>query len=192
MADRVRRGYDRALELLERLVPIARVLRGALLGYALVVAASVLAIAVVLVRRDVPGVWFTWLAFGLLVVVLAAAPAVILFFVWMLKEVLELPGKLRALPDVGPARAAELAQLVREARQPVPPGAERRGSIPGDVWRAGRLMFDLYDALPFPGPVRAIVRWPLLIAVLLALVFGFFEIVVAMLLVAASLVSLFL
>ncbi len=189
MGDGVRRGYDRVIDLLERLVPIARVLRGALLAYALVVAASVAAIAVVLLRRDAPDVWFTWFGFVVLVVLLSVAPALLLVFVWMLGEVLGYPAKLRALPDVGPARAGELAALVREARAPVESGTERPRSLPGDLWRAGRLMFELYDALPFPGPVRALLRWPLLIAVMAAAAFGFAEVVAAMLLVVASIVQ---
>ncbi len=188
----MRRSYDRAVDVLERLVPVARVLRGALFGYSLVVAGSVLAISIILIRRDVPGVWFTWLAFFVLVAVLALAPALLFVFVWMMAEVLELPGKLRALPDVGPARAVELAGLVREARRPVAPGAERPRSVPGDIWRAGRLMMDLRQALPLPGPVMAIARWPLLIAVGVAMVAGFFEIVLALLLVAAAAVNQFL
>lgn len=192
MRGSVRRNYDRAVEVLERLVPIARVLRGALFGYALTVAFSVLAIGVVVFRRDAPEVWFTWGAFVLVMGVLALAPAVLYAFAWMLGEVLELPAKLRDLPDIGPARAAELAALVREARSPVGAGKERPRSIPGDLWRAGRLMTELYGVLPLPGPVMAILRWPLLIAVLVAFVVGFVEIVGALLLVAASAVSMFL
>lgn len=189
MGDRVRRGYDRAVDVLERLVPVARVLRGALLGYALVVAGSTVAIGAVLLVRDAPDVWFTWLGLVVLVGLLAIAPALLFVFVAMLGAVLELPATLRDLPDVGPARAAELANLVRQARQPIAHGAERPRSVPGDLWRAGRLMMELRAALPLPGPVMAIARWPLLVAVGIALVVGFAQIVAALVVVAAAVVN---
>lgn len=188
MRDGLRRNYDRAVDVLDRLVPIARALRGALLVYALLALAAVVAIMVLVYRRDAPEVWFTWGGFLLLAGVLALAPAVLLVFVWMLGEVLELPAKLRALPDVGPARAGELAELAREARRPDPPG-ERSRSVPGDLWRAVRLMLDLYGALPLPGPIAAILRWSLLVAVTVAAVAAFVEIVLALLLLAAAAVD---
>lgn len=184
----VRRGYDRGIDLLDRLVPLARALRGALLAYALVVAAAVVVIAGVLLGHDAPGVWFTWLGFVVLVGVLSIAPILLLVFVAMLKEVLDLPAKLRALPDVGPAHAVELAKLVAEARRPPPDGTPRPRprSMPRSIWQAGRLMTRLHDDIPFPGPLLVIVRVPLLIAVGAAFLVGMFEIVGAVALVVLT------
>lgn len=191
MTAHVRRGYDRGIDLLDRLVPLARALREALFVYALVVAAAVVVIAGILLWRDAPGVWFTWLAFVALVAALSVAPVLLLVFVAMLKEVLELPAKLRALPDVGPAHAAELATLVAEARRSPPEGTPRQRprSMPRSIWQAGRLMAQLHDDIPFPGPLLVIVRVPLLIAVGAAFVVGMFVIVgaVALAVVAAAL-----
>jgi hypothetical protein len=174
ISQRARQGYDRAIDVLESAVPLARGVRTTVVVYAVVVAASALVIAAALIAVDPPDATHTWLA-ALVVVAILAMPAIILFFfASLLGEVLHLPEKLRAVPDVGPAHARDLADLVREAR------GSGRGvrvrTLPGDLWRLGRLVLRLHDDIPTAGVLLALARVPMLIAVGVAFVAGLVQI----------------
>lgn len=180
-------GYDRAIDLLERLVPIARRLERAVRIYAFViVGAALVSVGTVLVV-DLPGTVWTW---GLVLAVLAmmlVAPVIILLFASMLREALELPGQFRSLPDVAPTRARELALLAREAGSR--PKHERVGSIPSDSWRAGRLLNALRKEVPGVSVLLSIARVPFMIMVGVALLVGAFQIAMAPLVVLVAIVS---
>jgi MFS family permease len=177
LPQRARQGYDRAIDVLELAVPLARGVRTTVVLYAALVAASALAIAVALIAVDRPDATHTWLA-ALVVVAVLALPAIILFFfASLLGEVLRLPEKLRAVPDVGPAHARDLAALVRESRAS---GRKiRLRTLPGDLLRLGRLVLRLHDDIPTTGVLLALVRVPMLIAVGVAFVAGLVQILFA-------------
>lgn len=151
-----RHGYGRAIDLLERLVPLARRLELVVrwFGIAVIVAAVVITVAVVSI--DVPGAVWTWGLVAVLLGLLLIAPVIILLFASMLREALELPGQLRVLPDVAPARAKELADLARLAR--APRDHERPRSIARDSWRAGRLLNAVRREVPSVSVLLAIAR----------------------------------
>ncbi len=181
LTQRARQGYERAIGVLERLVPIARGIQLGVRVYAGMVAAAALTIAVVLVVDDVPGTWYTWAAWATFVVFVFAPPVFLLFFASLLSEVLRLPDKLRALPDVGPAHARELSELVREAHSK---GATvHLRTLPRDLWRLGRLVLELRDDIPTTSVVLSLVRVPMLIAVAIAFVAGLFLMALAVALV---------
>jgi hypothetical protein len=172
-----RGGYDRAIDLLERLVPLARALWWGVVVFAALAAAAGLAIAGTVLWADAPSTGTTWLLYVLFVVVLLAPSAVLVVFALTLRETLQLPDKLRQLPDVAPQRAGEVARLVAEARQ-----RERTISLrtlPQDSWRAGRLLVRLHDDIPWAGVLLRLVRIPFLLLVLAALVVGLVEILLA-------------
>jgi hypothetical protein len=164
------RGYGRAVDLLDRLVPLAHRVHRGVFRFAMVVAACAAAIAATFLVLDLPGTGWTWGLWAALVVVLAAAPVVLLLFSRMLGEALALPARLRNLPEVGPAHAAELSRLAAEAARREP--GTRLRSLPRDGWRAGRLLLRAHDDVPYVGALLSIVRVPFLIAVGVASVAG--------------------
>lgn len=181
-----RAGYDRAFELLERLVPLAARLERALRWFAFTVVAAALVIVATVVVVDVPGTSWTWGLLVLLLLLLLVAPAVILVFTAMLREALELPSRLRSLPDVAPSRARELADIARQAKQN---RREAPGALPRDTWRAGRLVNALRKEVPGVSVLLSLARLPFLALVLGALVIGFGEVLLAPFVVMAALVS---
>jgi hypothetical protein len=180
-------GYDRAIDLLDRLVPLARRLERTVFVYGLTVGfAVVLTIGSVLVV-DVPSEIWTWSALVVAAGLLTIAPVVILLFASMLREALELPQKLRALPDLAPARARDVNELVQEAR--ARPQHERMVSLPRDSWRAGRLLNALRKEVPGVSVVLAIARVPFMILVAVCLVVGAVEVALAPLIVVVAVVA---
>jgi hypothetical protein len=177
VTQRAREGYDRGIDLLERAVPLARGVQRLLVAYASVVALSGLVVVLVVLVDDPPGVWYTWAGWLALVGLMAVAPSILFFFARMIREVLELPAKLRALPDVGPAHAQELGALLREAH--AQGTTIRLRTLPRDLWRLTRMMLALHDDVPTAGVLLALARVPLLIAVGLSLVFGLAQIMLA-------------
>jgi hypothetical protein len=164
------RGYGRAVELLDRLVPLAHRIHRTVLWFAVLVAACAAAVSVTFLVLDVPGTWWTWGLWLVLAVVLALPPTVLFLFARMLREALALPAKLRSLPEVGPAHAAELSRLASEAARREP--GTRLRSLPRDGWRAARLLLRAHDDVPYAGALLSIVRVPFLIAVGAAFVAG--------------------
>jgi hypothetical protein len=172
-----RDGYERAIDVLERLVPLARAIRGGVLAYAVLVGLAGLVIAGVILWADAPSTAWTWLAFVVLVGFLLAPSAVLVSFALVLGESLKLPDKLRRLPDVAPQRANELAELVAEARLRERTLSLR--SLPGDSWRAGRLLISLRDDVPWAGALLHLARIPYLILVAAAFAVGFVQVLLA-------------
>lgn len=172
-----RHGYDRAIDLLERLVPLARRLELVVRWFGIAVIAAAAVITVAVVSIDVPGTVWTWGLVAVLLGLLLIAPVFILLFSGMLREALTLPGQLRTLPDVAPARARELADLTRLAR--APRDHERPRSIARDSWRAGRLLSAVRREIPSVSVLLAIARWPFMIAVFVAVLVGIGELFAA-------------
>ena len=180
-------GYDRAIDVLERLVPLARRLERAIRFYGFAVAAAALVTVVTVLAVTLPGTVWTWGLVVVLLGVLLVAPVIILIFASMLREALDLPTQFRALPNLAPARARELADLAREAH--ANRHHERVGSIARDSWRAGRLLNALRREVPGVSVVLSIARVPFMIMVLIALMVGVFELCLAPFVVVLALVT---
>jgi hypothetical protein len=182
-----RYGYDRAIDVLERLVPIAARLERVVRAYGIAVGIAAAIIVATVLIVDLPGTVWTWGLAILFIGALLVAPIVILLFASMLREALTLPAQFRSLPDIAPARARELATIAREAkdwRQ-----HERAGSIPRDSWRAARLLNALRKAVPGVSVVLSLARVPFLILVGVALLVGFVELALAPVVVVVALVA---
>lgn len=180
-------GYDRGIDVLERLVPIARRLERAVRFFGVAVAAAALVIVATVLAVDLPGTVWTWGLVTVLLGVLLVAPVIILIFASMLRAALDLPAQFRALPDVAPARARELANLVRVAHADGPD--EKVGSIARDSWRAGRLLNALRREVPGVSIVLSIARIPFIIMVLVAMMAGVFELFLAPFVVVLALIT---
>ncbi len=182
-----RRRVDDALVVLSRLVPLARRISRAVLAYAVLVGIAAVAIVVT-------AVWTSWplsATDGVVVLVLAAvlgAPAVVLFlFQRALDEVVRIPSQLGAMPDVARTHGTELAALLRDAQ--ARRGRVRLVALPGDLWRAGRLLLAAHDDLPGYGAVLALMSVPFLLVALLAAVVGAFELMLAPVVVLVAVAS---
>lgn len=165
-----RRRVDQGVEVLRRLVPLALKLSRVVGLYVAVVAVAAAVIAVTLWWRFWPGslneVVGLLLATGLL-----AGPVVVLWlFHRALAEVVQIPGRLVAVPDVAREHGTELAALVRAAQ--ARRGGLRLATLPGDLWRAGRLLLAAHDDLPGYGAVLTLVSVPFLLASFVAACIG--------------------
>lgn len=174
-------GGRSVIAVLQRLVPLARGLVGAVRVLAIAAAVAIAVIVVTVLGHGIPSV----LTGALLVVVVALlvpAPIVLWMFHGALEEVLALPEWLRRSPEVAKGHASELADLVAESRRTGPaPG--RRGLV-RDTGRAGRLLLETHRDLPGYGSLLRLVSIPFLIAVGLAVIAAFVEIGLALSVVA--------
>jgi len=166
----VRRRVDQGIVVLGKLVPLSRrISRFVGVFVALVGGASLTILGVLLWRF-----WPTSVADAVAYLILAAlllAPVVMLWlFHRALAEVVELPARLVAVPDLARDHGSELAGLVRDAQ--VRRGGLRLVSVPGDLWRAGRLLLAAHDDLPGYGAVLTIVSVPFLVGSLVAAATG--------------------
>jgi hypothetical protein len=87
---------------------------------------------------------------GVLTLLLASAPAVVLLFVVGLRELLELPDRLLRLPQRGSEQLAELSRLAGAARS----ASWRR--TPLLLWRARGLVASTRDLIGFALPLRVL------------------------------------
>jgi hypothetical protein len=186
-AHTARGGYDRAIDVLDRFVPVAARIVRLVRFYGLAVAFAALVVVATLIVVDVPGTVWTW---GLLVVLAGAllvAPVIILLFASMLSEALTLPAQFKTLPDVAPARARELATLAAEATRR--DQHERPRSLVRDSWSAGKLLNALRREVPGISVLLSIARLPFIVMVLVAMAVGLGELFLAPIVVVAALVS---
>lgn len=173
-----RAAADRAVAVLDRLIPLARRLGRVVRLFGILVALAAATIAVVLLwglRPSDPAGWIGFIAVG---AVLAAPPVVLLVFASVLRDVLELPAKLRETPEIGRLEAGELTTLAREAASRRVPHESPR-AFPLDLWRAGKLMISARGELIGWGVVMRLASLPFLVAVWFAFMLGLFELVAA-------------
>lgn len=165
-----RRRLDRGVEVLGRLVPLSlRISRFVGFYVALVGAASATIVAVLL-WRFWPGSVYDVLAHLVIAAALFAPVAVMWLFHRALAEVVQIPSRLTAVPDVARDHGGELASLVRDAQ--MRRGQVRLTSLPIDLWRAGRLLLAAHDDLPGYGAVLTLVSVPFLLASLASAMVG--------------------
>ena len=113
--------------------------------------------------------------------VLAAVPPLVLGAFWLaVREVAELPARLRALPGTSREHAAELGRLAGEARS--------RGSwlrVPRLLWRFGFLAASARENLTPWAPLLPLLSLPFLLATALAAGGALLEILIAAVLLLA-------
>jgi hypothetical protein len=109
------------------------------------------------------------------VLVLAAAPPAVLLLFWLaVREVAELPARLRSLPETSREQAAELGRLAGEARSR--PGVLR---FPRLLWRFGFLVGSARETLTPWAPLLPLLSVPFLLLSAAAAVAAVLEVVVA-------------
>jgi hypothetical protein len=169
-------ALDRLVRVLERLVPLAAALTRAVRVLLLASAASAVVIAVVLFRDGLPegGEEVVLTAIGLAA---AAAPPIVLLVLFLaLRELLELPARVRSLPETGRERAAELGRLAQEA-------AEAEGSwwrVPLILWRLGAVAGSARELLTPWAPLLPLLSVPFLLLSTAAAAAAVLEVVVAL------------
>jgi hypothetical protein len=165
-----RRRLDQGIEVLGRLVPLARRISRAVGVYVALVAAASATIVTVLLWRFWPGSPAEVVAHLVIAAVVFAPVAMLWLFQRALAEVVQIPERLAAVPDVARDHGGELARLVRDAQ--VRRGRFRLTSLHADLWRAGRLLLAAHDDLPGYGAVLTLVSVPFLLASLAAACVG--------------------
>ncbi len=85
---------------------------------------------------------------GVITLVLAAAPAILLVFAAGLREVMRLPERLRRMPPQGTGRLAELTRIAGEARTA---GFRRAPTL---LWRLRGIVGSTRDVVGFAVPLR--------------------------------------
>ncbi|HEY6531472.1 MAG TPA: hypothetical protein VIY72_04155 [Acidimicrobiales bacterium] len=175
--DAARRRLDQGIDVLGRLVPLARRISRLVGGYVIAVGVASVVIVVTLVVRFWPGSLLEVFAHLVLAAMLLAPVAMLWLFHRALSEAVRIPARLVAMPDVAKEHGGELAGLVRDAQ--VRRGRLRLMTVPADLWRAGRLLLAAHDDLPGYGAVLTLVSVPFLLASLAAACVGLGMIVLA-------------
>ncbi|MDQ5819945.1 MAG: hypothetical protein M3540_00695 [Actinomycetota bacterium] len=153
------RTLDRIVDVLSRIVPVAAAIRRATARLTLAGAAAGAVIVYAAVREGAPEATQGWVA-AAVVVALAAAPPLVLGAFWLLlREVVELPERIRRLPGESRAHAEELGRLAREARDPSRSGVRR---LPGLIWRTLRLTGSSRELLTPYAPLLPLLSVPFL------------------------------
>lgn len=172
-----RSGVDKVLPVLQRLVPIAKRLSLVVRIYAAMSAvAALMIVAAGLVLG--PEGWGQWLVVLLVAAIQLVPFALLWVFASALDEAVALPGRIRENPDLMKGHAGEVAELVRESQARA---RDRRWLIglPGDVWRAGKLLISTHKDLPEYGKAIRLISIPFLFATALAAGMALFQIFTA-------------
>jgi hypothetical protein len=138
--------------------------------------AAALVIAFVLYDDGVSGT-------DVFLMLLAIAPPVMLWILWAaLRELAELPDRLRRLPESARERRAELERLAAEFREP----ARRIARLPGTLLRLRALVVAARDLLAPHAPLLPFFSVPFLVAAALAALAAVGEIGIALVLLIAA------
>ena len=146
---------------LGRILPLAAAVGRRVRTLGLVGLGAAVAIALVILVRWTPGDGEDWAGFVVLCVLLAVPPAVLLAFLLVLREVVELPDKLRSYPDTTREHVAELRAIAHDAQERERPAWRR---LPGSTWRLATLVRSARDLLAPHAPLLPLLSVPFLIA----------------------------
>ncbi len=149
------------VDVLERLVPLAAALARAVRALAFAGLAAVALIAVAVVARWFPQETGSRVAVAVLLALLLVPPGVLLAFYLALRELAQLPERLRRYPDLPREHAAELAAVVRGADDASRPAWRR---LPGSAWRLSRLVGSARELLAPHASVLPLLSPPFLAA----------------------------
>jgi hypothetical protein len=175
--DAARRRLDQGLAVLGRLLPIARRTSRLVGTYTALVGIAAATIVVTLLVRFPPGSLAELLAYLVLAAVVASPTVVLWLFHRALAGTVRIPARLASMPEVAREHGTELAGLLAEAQRRR--GRIRLASLPGDLWRAGRLLLAAHDDLPDYGAALSLISVPFLAGSLVAAIAGFWQIVLA-------------
>ncbi|MBD0329928.1 MAG: hypothetical protein ICV64_07485 [Thermoleophilia bacterium] len=153
---------ERVLAAARRVLPLARSVSAGVRTLALVALAAAAVIVASVLAREFPSSAGGAVGALLLSAVVAAPGVVLLLFHFALQELVQLPGRLRALPREGRAYADELARLEGDARER---GRARGWRLPLALWRlVASLRGSGWVLRPY-APVAAVLSPTLLLAV---------------------------
>ena len=150
-----------AASVLRRILPLAAAVGRRVRTLGLVGLGAAVAIALVVLLRWTPGDREDWAGFVVLCVLLAVPPAVLLAFWLVLREVVELPDKLRSYPDTTREHVAELRAIADDAQKRERPAWRR---LPGSTWRLAALVRSGRDLLAPHAPLLPLLSVPFLVA----------------------------
>ena len=154
-----------AVGLLGRIVPLAVAVGRGVRRLALVGFAAAVAIALVVLVRWTPSDGEEWAGLGVLCILLAVPPAVLLAFSLVLREVTELPDKLRSYPGTMRDHAEELRAIAHDAQARERPAWRR---LPRSTLRLATLVRSGRDLLAPHAPLLPLLSMPFLVATLVS------------------------
>ena len=154
-----------AIAVLRRILPLAATVGRGTRKLALVALGAAAVIAVVVLLRWTPEEPRAWVALAVLLLLLALPGAVLLFFSFVLGEVVQLPEKLLRTPETARGHADELRELARDARSRERPAWRR---LPGSTWRLAGLVRSGRDLLAPHAPILPLLSVPFLAATAIA------------------------
>lgn len=150
------------------ILTVARAVR----SLALLASGAALVIAVFVYSDGVEGK-------DVLTVLLAIAPPVVLWLLWMaLRELAEVPDRLRSLPQTARERRVDVEEFARELRTP----GRRLVRLPGTLWRLRVLAGATRDLVTPHAPLLPFLSVTFLTVAALAAAAALIEIVVAVVL----------
>ena len=154
-----------AVGVLGRILPLAASVGRGVRTLALLGLGAMAVIALVILVRWTPGNGEDWTGFGVLCVLLTVPTAVLLAFWLVLREVLELPEKLRSYPGATREHVSELSAIANEAQSRERPAWRR---LPGSTWRLATLVRSARGLLAPHAPLLPLFSVPLLLATLVS------------------------
>lgn len=169
---------------LGRILPLAAAVGRGVRTLGVVGLGGAAAIVLVVLVRWTPSDGENWAGLVVLGVLLAVPPAVLLAFSRVLREVVELPDKLRSYPGTTREHAEELRAIALDMQARERPAWRR---LPGSTWRLATLVRSARDLVAPHAPLLPLLSVPFLIATLVsALLVPVVIAALAVLLVAAA------
>jgi hypothetical protein len=156
----MRRG---TVGVLGRILPLAAAVGRQVRTLGLIGLGAAAAIVLVVLVRWTPSDREAWAGLVVLGVLLAVPPAVLLAFSLVLREVVELPDKLRRYPGTTREHAEELHAIAHGTQVRGRPAWRR---LPGSTWRLAMLVRSARDLLAPQAPLLPLLSVPFLIATL--------------------------
>jgi hypothetical protein len=153
------------VRVLGRILPLAAAVGRGMRTLGLVGLGAALAIALVILVRWTPGDRGNWAGLVVLCVLLALPAAVLLAFSLVLREVVDLPDRLRSYPGTTREHVAELSAIAREAQRRERPAWRR---LPVSTWRLATLVRSARDLLAPHAPLLPLFSVPFLVATLVS------------------------
>ncbi len=152
-----------AVSVLGRILPLANSVGRGVRTLGLVGLAAMVTIALVILVRWTPGDGEDWAGFGVLCFLLTV-PTAVLLAVWLvLREVVELPEKLRSYPGTTREHVSELSAIAQDAQRRERPAWRR---LPGSTWRLATLVRSARDLFAPHAPLLPLFSVPFLLATL--------------------------
>lgn len=149
------------LAVLRSILPLAAAVARGTRKLALVALAAAAVIALVVLLRWTPDEDETWVGAVILLLLLTVPGGVLLFFSFVLGEVVELPEKLLRSPQTAREHAGELRAITRDAQSREAPAWRR---LPGSTWRLAGLVRSARDLIAPHAPILPLLSIPFLAA----------------------------